>query len=772
MPHLRSCLAALLALFLSPALFAAPLPVKVSQFDGEVVQVLGTAHSGIVADKAIEQGSEIRTGKDGRAELSLHGDPTLAVGNGAQLLLHSMDQRVLRLRLASGALRIDTRAPKGGKSRDVRLNVGDLRVRVANADAWTELGERGGQLCLISGTVEAQQPNGVARLDTPGQCLRQSGLTSQWSMVPMSVLQERVALLDIPDADETVVLAAPATVPKPESIPVPNAEPPAAPKPPALELAPAATASASVSVPAAAEVLEVPPEPKLPTAPPAAATSTVKLPAAVNVPEVPPAPPPQPTLVAAPAAAATVAVAAPTVVEVLEVPPVPKANPPAAVESPAADVATTTAQKPVAETMPKAEAAKIDAAATISETGAKPAAAKPIDKPAPVAAASSAQSELPFAAATSTLPGLEAKPEPAKIEAAAAKPLSPAVAAALSDAGASMPAAAADMIDTIPETTPLALKAQVAELLPVAETAPSTPPAAAAATPTPAVAVASEANKLEGAESTARLASAESTAPAQSPAAATTARDEPVAAASAAVAATPTPAVVAASEVSKLEESESTASPTRMESPAPAPAAKNESVIVAAASTAPAEKLSSTELEWRRELVGALSKKDAMGDAGADAIVPSEPLSPASPSQAPVAASAAAALLGAGPAAAAPASSNSAEPAKNEEQVVATLAEPARVEAPKDEAVATGDAPDLRRWRVVLGSMSEREAAEREAERLNARGWSVEPREYHIGDRHGFRIGFGEFESREQAQVALDEFLARFPDAAAWLAKY
>ncbi len=79
---------------------------------------------------------------------------------------------------------------------------------------------------------------------------------------------------------------------------------------------------------------------------------------------------------------------------------------------------------------------------------------------------------------------------------------------------------------------------------------------------------------------------------------------------------------------------------------------------------------------------------------------------------------------------------------------------------------------DVRRWRVVLGSMPEAEKAEMEAERLNARGWAVEAREYRVGDRHGYRIGFGEFLAREEAQKALDEFLVQYPEAPAWLAKY
>lgn len=543
MPLLRSWIAPFAALA-PTVLFAAPLPVQVTKFEGEVVQVAGSAHSGIAPGRNLEAGTEIRTGKDGRAELSLHGDPTLALGSGVALLAHSMDQRVLRLRVASGALRIDTRAAKGGKSRDVRLNLGDLRVRVANADAWTELGERGGQVCLISGTVEVQQTGGVARLDTPGQCLRQSGLSSQWSMVPATVLQERVALLGVREP-EVEVAATPAPAPEPVVI-EPEPAVIAEPVPPAIETAPAPAAKADVQAPAAVEVVEVPPPPAPPTleaAPAAAGTAQVALAAPVEVVELPP-PPAPPALDPAPAAAAVAALAVPAAVEVVDVPPEPVDVPVAVVETPAAESV-------LAKDMPAADAA--------------PAVETPVEAP-PVA-------------------------EPTPAAPAADRVIPPTAAAAESDA------MSADMaVDVVPAMESVALNASVADVL-------SVPEPVAPAPPEPVTSA------------------------------------EPVAAAAAATV-----------------------------EPAAAPAATTE-VATAAIASPPA-----------------------------------------------------------------------------------------------------GD--DVRRWRVVLGSMPEREAAEQESERLNARGWAVEPREYRVGERHGFRIGFGEFATREDAQKALEEFLVQFPDAPAWLAKY
>lgn len=513
MTNLRSWFAAttcLVGSLLPQVAGAVALPVKIDAFQGEVVQVSGTIHSGVTPGKALASGTEVKTGGDGRADLSLHGVPTLKLGNGVELLLHSMDQEVLRIRVASGAVGIDTRTPAtpGGKGRDVRVNAGDLRLRLAGAEAWVEVGDRTGQVCVIAGVVEVQQATGAVRLDTPGQCLRQTGPSSQWTMVPTDLLQVRVAATGV----QKVVAAVPPPLPKPplqikvlplpgtipEGDPSPPPEPGAAPapaKPPIVVLQQAPeTTSLDVKL-ASADVPDVPPPPEpLPVTPAAATVVAVKLAAPVEVPEVPPAPAPLPV---APAPAARLAVKA---AEPVEVPVVP-------------------------------------------------------DPPAP----------LPVAPAPATAVSMKI-PEP---------------------------------IVSPPEMPPA----------PVAVVAPSRPkPVLLPAEPITAV--------------------------------------EPVA---------PAPA-------------------TRAPIAAPAPAPTTEVATAAPVTAAPA------------------------------------PTTPA--------------------------------------------------------------ADDGRRWRVVLGSMPEKEKADIEAERLNARGWAVEAREYRVGERRGFRIGFGEFTAREDAQKALEEFLVQYPDAPAWLAKY
>jgi hypothetical protein len=494
---------------------AAALPVKIDGFEGEVVQVVGTIHSGVTPGKALQPGTQLKTGADGRADVSLNGAPTLRLGNGVDLLLHSMDQDVLRLRSASGAIFVDARTPvtPGGKSRDVRLNAGDLRLRVANAEAWVEVDDRSGQVCVMAGVVEVQQPNaGAVRLDTPGQCLRQSGLSSQWTMVPIDLLQARIAATGV---QRVAVAATPeAPTPKPvlqiKVLPLPGTLPDIdRPKEQIVVLQQTpTTSSVEVKVPEAVDVPEVPPVPEpMPVAPAAASTVALKLAAPVEVPLVPDPPEPLPI---APAPATAVAMKA---VEPVEVPVVP--DPP--------------------EPMPVAPAPAPAVAMTLAE---------PVESP-------------------------EVPPAPA-----APSPVAPAVVAAPGR----------------PKPVPLP-----------PETADSAPAAV-----------------------------------------------EPVAP-------KPVPADAAAPIVSTP--------------PAPAGASDSTELALAAPASAP----------------------------GAD---------------------------------------------------------------------------DGRRWRVVLGSMPEKEKAEMEAERLNARGWAVEAREYRVGDRRGFRIGFGDFLARQDAQKALEEFLVQYPDAPAWLAKY
>ena len=78
-----------------------------------------------------------------------------------------------KLKLLAGALRVDSRAAKGKSAQDVRVNVGTLKTRIFNAEAWGANTAEGDTFCLLAGTVSVQTDASTEeRLETPGSCLR------------------------------------------------------------------------------------------------------------------------------------------------------------------------------------------------------------------------------------------------------------------------------------------------------------------------------------------------------------------------------------------------------------------------------------------------------------------------------------------------------------------------------------------------------------------------------------------------------------------------
>lgn len=379
-------------LALTPSLVAAaPLPVIAHRSMGEVTRDQGAAIEGVIAGQTISAGTRIRTGADGRAEFSFQDAPTLKLGGNADLLLHSADTLVLRAKLHGGALSIDSTAGETGRTRDVRLNAGEMRLRVNAAKAWVELGPQSVQVCVISGVIEAQSGGQPARLDTPGQCLRKSGATATWTMVPDAVLVERVALTQAaalivavpapkieiapaaPVAKIEVALPVPAVTSESEPVvkplPLPPKPEPSLPAPEKTETA-AADVSVSPSPPpvVAPEPKPVPPagvEAPNPTVPVVAA-AVLRVPDAVPVVEVPVLPP---------------VVEPKSVVVILDAVPQSDAKPEAIAETPkptppAAEVAPAVAV--VAELRaPATEAVQVAVVAPVAETAVmvKPSAA-------------------------------------------------------------------------------------------------------------------------------------------------------------------------------------------------------------------------------------------------------------------------------------------------------------------------------------------------------------------------------------------------------------
>lgn len=465
---LRSWFAVGLA-FLTPAtLSAAPLPVIAERFEGEVMRDVGAAVQGLTPGQSFEPGTRIRTGADGRVEFSVQTVPTLKLGGRADLLLHSIDQNVLRAKLAGGALSVDTRARKGSKARDLRLNVGELRLRIQAAEAWVERSEQGSVVCLVSGSIDAQIADQPGRLDTPGQCLRHSGLTSMWSMVPQSVLAERLVLTQVRAREAIPVAPAPAPAPEPVPAPVVAMVPPAppvvvaAPEPePASERAPAATGVA-LGVPVAVQPPPIPPMPAPVVNPtmPAAGSAAIGTMAAVAVPEIPPEPVavPNPRLPAATALALDVASAK----SAPEVPPAPVAASPAKPETvTAASVPPVIAQAaapstPVTQTVSVTE---VDSGADVVSAQVQAQAPKVeaekvvLPAPAPAPGAVAAAPDTPALAGAEVPSATDGAPA-APVVAAAGATEAPVVAPSPSEQAMAPDEAAAVVVAESPASTP------------------------------------------------------------------------------------------------------------------------------------------------------------------------------------------------------------------------------------------------------------------------------------------------------------------------------
>lgn len=219
-----------LVLALPPTLFAQAPAITVDKVEGEVFQSLGGQTSVAGSGQLLPPGTQLRAATDGRAELSIGGARSLALGNGGELRIESAEPTVLPpFALGRGAVYIDTRANGGLPRRDLHLQVGELKLRVDGAEAWAALNNDVAQVCLISGAVEAALPSRVDRLDLPGQCLSRAGQQSRWVIVPAEVLSERIALVRVRTRD--TLIASPAMPELRRSLP-PEAEiasrPPAA----------------------------------------------------------------------------------------------------------------------------------------------------------------------------------------------------------------------------------------------------------------------------------------------------------------------------------------------------------------------------------------------------------------------------------------------------------------------------------------------------------------------------------------------------------------
>ena len=249
-------------------------------------------------------GDRIVTGSQGRASfdfidgtlIRLGADSTLEVPQQSPITLTSRTA-VLKLALNSGTIRIDGRRTTS-VPQDVRLTLGDVRLRVEGSDVWAQISGKQKTICVLAGTVELQGINGYDRLQEPGECLQIDTTATRRLMPDRLATTQRLSQLAFADELPATQLAQASHSAQPAARPVPIPAP--APKPiqaqqlpdsvieaPAAAAAPIVpvrslassevTHSAAVAVPAPASVATARPAvmPAAPAPTPAVATPAV-----------------------------------------------------------------------------------------------------------------------------------------------------------------------------------------------------------------------------------------------------------------------------------------------------------------------------------------------------------------------------------------------------------------------------------------------------------------------------------------------------------------
>ncbi len=182
----------------------------------------------------IFDGERVRIGSGGRAELQVSRSGRILLGSDTQLRLHSSDHPdpparlgLARVVLEQGAMHVDASGRGGMPPSDLRLNVGELRLRAFGAEVWAEVTPAGEEICLLQGAVEILTPAHTERLDRAGECLRWGSVGAQRLRAeivgPMSSRLARVAIGTQPQPIAAAALFQPA--------PPPVAAGPAAPGP-------------------------------------------------------------------------------------------------------------------------------------------------------------------------------------------------------------------------------------------------------------------------------------------------------------------------------------------------------------------------------------------------------------------------------------------------------------------------------------------------------------------------------------------------------------
>lgn len=215
----RPLCALLLAVSNVPVSAATPA-FGVTGASGQASATQGDTVVSLRAADAVEAGSRIRTGVDGRVDLRLEPVGAVTLGNDTDLTIHSIESvnpparmHLARLVIERGAARISSRTSMSVPA-DLRVNLGGLRLRIFGADVWAERAKTYDEVCLLGGAIEVQSPAGAQRLDSRGDCLRLTTTGLQYlqgaATGPFAPRMLEFAEARAPSAFETSASSAPA----------------------------------------------------------------------------------------------------------------------------------------------------------------------------------------------------------------------------------------------------------------------------------------------------------------------------------------------------------------------------------------------------------------------------------------------------------------------------------------------------------------------------------------------------------------------------------
>ena len=239
----------------------------------------GSTGQAFASGATIKEGDRLSANAfSSRAELGW-GEGRVVLGGDSELYFHSSEKlenglSLLRLALNRGVLRIQG---AGAQGLDLRLNLGGVRLRAAQADFWAAVEPQGETVCLLAGSLDIAADYGNERLDTPGDCLLFSATNRRLVLRPndpevMARKLARTALaepvpapvppaplpVELPSAPvqqpppvaaaEPVPVLAPAPEPLPTPEPLPESAPTTATPAPAERPTPAPTARWTIVV--------------------------------------------------------------------------------------------------------------------------------------------------------------------------------------------------------------------------------------------------------------------------------------------------------------------------------------------------------------------------------------------------------------------------------------------------------------------------------------------------------------------------------------------